>query len=1015
MAGHDHVLRVLRVLLLVATVTMSAAQAFAQHADELAALNTETVSLLNLGRLADAGTAAERSLALAEKRHGPSHPAVALSLHNLSAVRQAQGRNTDAEPIARRALAIREATLGAAHPDVAHTLNTLSLILHGQGRFGDAERALRRTLDIREKALGPDHPDVGITLNNLAGLYQSLGRLRDAEPLYVRALANTEKALGPDHSDVGIRLSNLAFLYGSERRFAEAEGLYKRALVIAEKTLEPDHFDFGIRLNNLADIYHAQRRYADAEPLYQRALANAEKAFGPDHASVARRLNNLAALYADQGRRRDAEAAYRRSLAITEKALGPNHPDVANRLNNLAELFRIEGRFAEAEPLFRRALSVMQEAFGPDHADVAVILNNLAFVYMGQAKWRTAVDHARLASAATSRRTIRDLSAPQAATGNRTEAGRHNVHFVGLVKSAHRLQAETPGLAIELAGETFAAAQWAQTSQAAASLAQMAARNAARDGALASLVRERQDLVAEWQQRHGARIAAASLPAHQRDPKREAAEAARLTAIDARIAAIDARLSEDFPDHAALSSPSPLSLQQVQDELGANEAVVLFLDTPGLGPTPEETFVWVVTRTAVQWHRSELGTGLLAREVAALRCGLDGTAWYGDGASRCRSLLGLPQDKSLGAGEALPFDHARAHKVYQSLFGPAQNLIDGKHLLIVPSGSLTQLPFQVLVNRPPKRDDHRTAAWLVRGHPITILPAVSSLRALRRLAKPSAASLPMIGFGNPLLDGPDSTYAGQAQLARATRRCPEPREGQVGLNGATVAVARRSLSAVIARRGGIVDQSRLRTMTPLPETADELCAVARQLGATPDQVRLGADATEASIKALSASGALARYRVVHFATHGLLAGQLDGAQEPGLVLTPPAEASDRDDGYLNATEIAALNLDADMVVLSACNTAGGSAANAEALSGLARAFIYAQARSLFVSHWEVDSEATVKLITSTVGVLSKEPSVGRAEALRRAMLAMIDTGQPKQSHPAYWAPFVVVGEGAGAR
>jgi len=129
-------------------------------------------------------------------------------------------------------------------------------------------------------------------------------------------------------------------------------------------------------------------------------------------------------------------------------------------------------------------------------------------------------------------------------------------------------------------------------------------------------------------------------------------------------------------------------------------------------------------------------------------------------------------------------------------------------------------------------------------------------------------------------------------------------------------------------------------------------------------------------------------------------------------LTPPKEQSDNDDGYLSASEVAALKLDADWVILSACNTAAGGAQGAEALLGLARTFIYAGARALLVSHWSVDSAATVKLITSAVGAITRDAKLGRAEALRHAMLALIDKGEPKEAHPAYWAPFVVVGERA---
>jgi hypothetical protein len=163
---------------------------------------------------------------------------------------------------------------------------------------------------------------------------------------------------------------------------------------------------------------------------------------------------------------------------------------------------------------------------------------------------------------------------------------------------------------------------------------------------------------------------------------------------------------------------------------------------------------------------------------------------------------------------------------------------------------------------------------------------------------------------------------------------------------------------------------------------------------------------------LSEAGELSRYRLLHIATHGAVAGQFGDGSEPGLLLTPPKTSTETDDGYLSASEVAALKLDADWVILSACNTAAGGAPGSEALSGLARAFFYAGARSLLVSHWAVDSASTVKLITKALAVMSADKSVGRAEALRRSMLAMIESGNSKEANPAYWAPFVVVGEGA---
>jgi CHAT domain-containing protein/Tfp pilus assembly protein PilF len=851
---------------------------------------------------------------------------------------------------------------------------------------------------------------VGTALSNLAGLYQDQGRYSETEPLYKRSVAIREKALGPDHPVVGTSLNNLAELYRDQGRYAEAEPLHRRSLAIREKALGPDHPEVGQSLNNLAALYRSQGRLAEAEPLLRRSLAIHEKALGPGSPAVGTLLNNLAALYRAQGRLAEAEPLHRRSVAIRDRALGPDHPEVGQSLNNLAALYQEQGRLAEAEPLFKRSLVIREKALGPDHPDVVQSLNNLAWLGFDRGDWAWAADYWRRSTGVIKRRVGRGLGS-STETPFKREAQRLSWQFAGLIRMTHRLAPVSPGAATEM----FETVQWAQTSEAASSLAQMAARSATGSPDLAGLVRERQDLVGEWQDKDKLIIAAKSeLPA-KRNAAAEKAIADRLGAIDARLAEISSRLARDFPEHAALAAPTPASVTEVQAQLGADEALVLFLDTTewrGLGPNSmplsEETFVWFVTRTAVRWVRSDMGTATLTREVTALRCGLDATAWYGAGKETCAKALGIPPNKASAPDRPLPFDQARAHKLYAALFGEVQDIIKGKHLLVVPSGPLTQLPFQVLVTRPPTSSDHRSAAWLTREHAITVLPAVSSLKALRRVGKPSAAARLMIGFGNPLLNG----HAGLAKLARDKQRCPQT----LGKWTVTVVAAPRTAVAQVETRGGLADLSHIRAQVPLPETADELCAVAHDMKADVGRdIYLGKRATEREIKRLSASGELANYRMVHFATHGALAGELRDTHEPGLILTPPEKATEEDDGYLSASEIAALKLDANWVILSACNTAAGASTSAEALSGLARAFIYAQARALLVSHWEVNSDATVKLVTAAIREMTRDPNVGRAEALRRSMLALLDRGAREETHPSYWAPFVVVGEGAARR
>jgi CHAT domain len=170
---------------------------------------------------------------------------------------------------------------------------------------------------------------------------------------------------------------------------------------------------------------------------------------------------------------------------------------------------------------------------------------------------------------------------------------------------------------------------------------------------------------------------------------------------------------------------------------------------------------------------------------------------------------------------------------------------------------------------------------------------------------------------------------------------------------------------------------------------------------------------------LSERGQLADYAILHFATHGALSGQVNGSAEPGLILTPPPKGTsdpqtlERDDGFLTASEITTLKLDADWVILSACDRAGAQGEGADALSGMARAF-YAGARALLVSQGEVDSDAAVKLTTGAIAELKAHPVIGRAEAFRISMKEPIKKGSLAEAHPRHWAPFVIVGEGADA-
>jgi len=195
--------------------------------------------------------------------------------------------------------------------------------------------------------------------------------------------------------------------------------------------------------------------------------------------------------------------------------------------------------------------------------------------------------------------------------------------------------------------------------------------------------------------------------------------------------------------------------------------------------------------------------------------------------------------------------------------------------------------------------------------------------------------------------------------------------------------------------------------------------VAKALDVDPAKaLYLGKEANEQNVE----SANLAHYRIVAFATHGLVPGDLDGLTQPALALTAPEVAGVKGDGLLTMEKILALKLDADWVVLSACNTAAGAGAGAEAASGLGSAFFYAGTRALLVTNWSVHSASARELISDLFRRQSADPSLSRGEALRQAMTALMDgpgfvdaSGKTifTYAHPLFWGPYSVIGDGGG--
>lgn len=309
-----------------------------------------------------------------------------------------------------------------------------------------------------------------------------------------------------------------------------------------------------------------------------------------------------------------------------------------------------------------------------------------------------------------------------------------------------------------------------------------------------------------------------------------------------------------------------------------------------------------------------------------------------------------------------PFDADAAKALHDSLIAPAETtgaLERAQHLIIVPDGALQRLPPHLLQSRDGE--------WLLRRYATTVSPSLASFASSRRAARmPSSAPLALLGVGNP-------TLGGYAPGGAASRGIPASlRDGLSGLRA-------------------------------LPDTEVELRALAEVLGRGESLLLMGMDATEQRLTEAGPSS----FRNLAFATHAVMAGEVPGLAEPAVILTPDGSDAPME-GLLTASDVAAMELDADLVLLSACNTAAPEAGPySEGLSGLARAFLQAGARRLLVSHWAVNSQAAALVTTAFMAARQADPDGRPAASLRAAILRY--TTDERMGHPAYWAPFVLVG------
>jgi CHAT domain-containing protein len=946
-----------------ATETTSLAQAY-QNSER-------AVQMLQTGETEAALPIFAEVLAAFRQGLGEQHPDTITATFNLAFALKQTGRFAEAEPLFGRIVELRTATLGERHPITIVAINEHATVLQILGRSEVAEPMFARLVTLGREVLGERDANTLVFLANHGRVLQGLGRIDEAEVVLREALRLQRETLGERNPSTLAALNSYAAVLEAQYRLPEAERLYAEALRLRREVLGQRHPETVEALNNFAVVLIRQDRFAEAEPVMREALDASRAISGERSLTTILALGNYGYVLERLGRLEEAEPYARDALAAQRAVLGPRHPSTLLSLNNYASLLTAQRRWDEALPVIEEGLVIARAEMGMRHPSTQLLLANRTLILLANRRPDEALKAARELSGLVRRRSTELSDAGLRGSFQRNRELARRQESEKLFADALRINFERPGNDRDaLAVEGFTALQLASAGSTSRAVREAAAARFASSKGLSAVVEERQQLVRSWAQIEEQMVASEAATGASAEARQQMREA--LETIEARMRGLDTRLAGDAPEYFAILSQQAVNLEGLRDVLGEDEAVVLLV------PSQFGTHAMAVSANTIEWSLAPIPADELAGIVSDFRAGLEvGT----------------------GAGALPLFDLEQSHELYRQLIAPIEGTLAGKsRVYVVADGALSRVPLGTLTTSPPSgeafTDDPdvlREAEWLADRYALVQLPSLQSLVFIRTYGLEASAEFgsEFAGFGAPVLGG------------EATTR---------GARSATLAPvdAARLVSSLRGDAGmPLMNPAALRSLSSLPGTRAELEQVRAAIGAPADALYLADAMTESAIRAAD----LSRISILHFATHGFTSEESGEAAEPGLVFTPPAEASARNDGYLAASEVVALDLgSARWVILSACNTASPSGAPGETgLSGLAQAFFYAGAQSLLVSHWPVfDDIAPVLTVEALKRSLAGEP---RAEALQAAMHQIRTDPAMDAAHPAVWAPFTLVGEG----
>ena len=929
--------------------------------------NTDVASTLsNLGMMyylaANVPKAEEnwrRALEIREKLLPQDHLDVATSLSHMGIYHWLMGDYAKAEPYFMRAYKIRIKILGDNHLEVARSLNQLANVYKDMDKAEKSEPFHLKALQIRRKNLGENHPDVGVSLNNLGTLYYNLGAYAKAETHYLQALEIRRKNYGENHPDVAMTLGNLSLIYLNLGNYAKAEAISLQALEIRKKTLSENDALYATSIRNLGGIYMKMDNFAKGEQFLNRALELDRKNLGADHPVVGLALHNLGVACYNQGLFARAESNFLQALDIQHKAYGEYHSTIASSLICLALIEKEKGHYDKASEYSKHALDVRKKVLGEDHPNILESVSNLGILKFIKGDW---VEAERLMKEVDSRkrRLISNyfpfLSENEKENYYQSKLVSEEDVFKGFCINRY---ASNKAIAGDLYNDQLASKGLLLSSS---SKWRHRIRNS---GDTASI-----HLFEKWEKNRK--------KLNKLYFSTDSAERAGLDSVEVETEKLVKELSIRSESFAKLTDKKLATWKEVQKTLKQGDAAVEMIRVRKYGISK------IVTDTTDP-----------KRPVYKVK-DLTDTIYYAALIIKPNSVY--PEMVLIKNGNDLEGKHLKFfqnsvskqmpdNRSYQQFWEKiGSKLGTTKRVFFSPDGVYHQINLNTLQN--PK-----TGKFLLDEKEIYLTTSTKDLLpADVPKDGPRIANL----FGYPNFD---ASFNPDKEL-----------------------IANRDQKRGPALNYSLKLNSSLIHLSELPGTQLEVERVSELLFRQGWEVHsfMREKAMEETIKETATP------KLLHIATHGYFQSDTNPGSNPllrsGLFLSRATQtlngksSENAEDGILTAYEAMNLNLDnTDLVVLSACETGLGEIKNGEGVYGLQRAFKVAGAKSIIMSLWKVNDEATQELMVSFYKHWLSPPTPKGAGnsttgGLRSAFLKAQKELKAKYPEPYFWGAFVMVGE-----